>query len=129
MVLVDTSIWIRLEHQRDTLPRLLPDDERDVAACPIVVMEFLRGVQNEKRYRLGREMFMFAHMLDAPTPLERFEEAAQLYLQCRKEGITASSADCLIAACAIAHDVPLLHDDADFEHIARLTALRTVTRS
>lgn len=126
MVLVDSSVWIYLERARMSLAELIDDD---VAACPIVVMEVLRGAGDAKRYRTAREMFASVPILDAPTPFERFEEAAQLYLLCRGEGITPSTADCLVAACAIAYDIPLLHDDTDFEHIARATSLKTVTRS
>lgn len=71
---------------------------------------------------------MLATVLDAPTPFERFEEAAQLYLLCRDAGVTPSATDCLVAACAIAHRIPLLHDDADFLHIARVAPLRLFSR-
>lgn len=63
---------------------------------------------------------MSATMLDDPTPLDRFEEAALIYLRCRRAGVTPSATDCLVAACAIAHGIRLLHDDADFNHIARV---------
>ncbi|HET8774886.1 MAG TPA: PIN domain-containing protein [Thermoanaerobaculia bacterium] len=96
----------------------LVDDE--VAVCPIVVMEVLRGARDLKRYHRGREMFSFVRLLDAPTPMGRFEDAARIYLQCRDAGVTPSTADCLVAACAIAHEIPLLHNDADFRHIARV---------
>ena len=128
MVLVDSSIWIPIEHGRFTLRALLPTDE-EIATCPVVFGEVLRGTRNARRYDIARAMLMEAEIVDAPTPLHRFEEAARIYLQCRDAGVTPSSVDCIVAACAIAHDIPLLHDDADFEHIARVTALKTFTRS
>jgi predicted nucleic acid-binding protein len=63
-------------------------------------------------------------MLDEPTPMEAFEEAAYIYRRCRDTGyVIGSSHDCLIAACAIRHRVPLLHRDQDFEKIAAVTNL------
>lgn len=70
-------------------------------------------------------MLMAVELLDDPTPLTRFEEAAQIYLRCRDAGVTPSAVDCLVAACAIAHDIQLVHNDSDFNHIARVvTALK-----
>ena len=127
MVLVDSSIWISVEHGRYDLFAMIPDDE-DVAACPVVLTEVLRGTQSTGRYQLALDMLMNARMLDA-TPLQRFEQAARIYLECRDAGVTPSTVDCLIAACAIAHNVPLLHADSDFELIAGATRLQTLTRS
>jgi predicted nucleic acid-binding protein len=92
------------------------------------VLEVLRGSRPE-RYEKNRTLLMSVEMLDAPTPFKRFEEAAQLYRRCRERGVTPSVSDCLVAACAIAHDVPLLHNDADFTHIARVAPLKLFTRS
>lgn len=91
-------------------------------------MEVLRGVRLD-HYDPTRAMLMKATMLDAPTPMERFEEAAELYRRCRTIGVTPSTSDCLVAVCALAYEIPLLHDDRDFEQIKRVVPLRTVTRS
>jgi predicted nucleic acid-binding protein len=127
VVLVDSSTWVRIEHQRVSLSDLVPDEA--VATCPIVVLEMLRGARNAKKYEATRNMLMAVKLLDNPTPLARFEQAAQIYLACRDAGVTPSAADCLVAACAIAHDITLVHNDSDFELIARTTPLKTFTRS
>jgi predicted nucleic acid-binding protein len=128
VVLVDSSIWIAIEHGRYDLFAMIDEDE-EVAVCPIVVTEVLRGTQDNSRYNLALEMLMSVAMLDVPTPLVRFEQAARLYLTCRNDGVTPSTVDSLIAACAIAHDIPLLHADSDFALIARATRLKIFTRS
>jgi predicted nucleic acid-binding protein len=127
-VLVDSSIWIAIEHERYVFPDLIAPTD-DIAVCPIVMTEVLRGARSLKRYDMMRNAMMQAIVLDEPTPLERFEQAARIYLQCRNGGITPATVDCLIAACGIAYDIPLLTFDADFTHIARYTALRLFTRS
>lgn len=118
MVLVDSSVWIRVQRRRASLADSIPADE-EAALCPVVFMEVLRGSRTET-YGVVREMLTSAAMLDDPVPLERFEEAARIYMNCRSAGVTPSAMDCLVAACAIAHDVPLVHDDGDFVHIARV---------
>jgi hypothetical protein len=128
VVLVDSSIWVAVERNLLSIADLVPSDDL-VATCPAIAHEFLRGAQGTKQYQLARDMMIATEMLDSPTPFKRFEEAAILYRHCRSEGITPSAIDCLIAACAIANRVPLLHQDADFDEIARVTPLQIFTRS
>lgn len=57
--------------------------------------------------------------------LEDFEEAASLYRRCRSSGETIRNlSDCLIAVPVIREGAELLHNDADFEAIARHSDLR-----
>jgi predicted nucleic acid-binding protein len=125
VVLLDSSVWVLVEHGRVELRDLIPPGET-VATCPVVVSEVLRGTRGPKQYQIARAMLMAAEMVDAPTPLERFEEAAQSYLACRDAGVTPSSVDCLVAVCAIANRATLLHRDSDFDHIARVLPLKAV---
>jgi predicted nucleic acid-binding protein len=54
-----------------------------------------------------------------------FLEAADLFRSARRAGVTVrSSVDCLIAACAIRHQIEVLHIDRDFAGLARLSSLR-----
>ena len=93
-------------------------------------MEVVRGARDRERTVAAYDLLMNVTMLDAPTPLARFEAAARIYAQCRVDGVTPGSIDCLIAATAIAYELPVLHLDGDFELIARsIPTLRTFTRS
>lgn len=48
-----------------------------------------------------------------------------LYRTARRVGATVrSSVDCVIAACALRHDLVVLHDDRDFDAIARISPLK-----
>jgi len=48
-----------------------------------------------------------------------FLRAADMYRKCRIKGITIrTSNDCIIAATALEHHCPLLHNDKDFTPIA-----------
>lgn len=122
IVLVDTSIWLDVHRgQYDIQTRV---QFEDVVICPAIAQELLQGAQEPAQYERVWATLFATRMLDDPTPLEAFEEAAHIYRLCRDDGyIIASAHDCLIAACAIRHGVPLLHRDQDFEQIARVTDL------
>lgn len=98
----------------------------------MIAQEVLRGTRNAKHYQLARMLLSEVEMLDISTPLERFEAAARVFLDCRDAGVSPrSSVDCLIVATALAHDATIVHDDRDFENIKRVLPLRTLrpTRS
>ncbi|MEO8372517.1 MAG: PIN domain-containing protein [Candidatus Solibacter sp.] len=62
-----------------------------------------------------------------PIPLNLYIAAADIYRQGRKRGVTIrSSVDCLIAAIAIEHRVPVWHRDRDYTAIASFTALEVL---
>lgn len=98
--------------------------EYDLAVCPPIVYEVLRGANTRKRYETLRSALLRTIMLDAAVPLERFEYAANLYLRCRDVGYTVPGLDCLIAACAIANGAELLHRDRDYELMAEIAPLQ-----
>jgi predicted nucleic acid-binding protein len=57
--------------------------------------------------------------------LADFEQAAEIYRECRLAGEELrSQVDCLIAVPVIRAGAELLHDDADFDVIARHSDLR-----
>jgi hypothetical protein len=54
-----------------------------------------------------------------------FVEAANLYRQARRMGVTVrSSVDCLVAACALRNDAAVMHTDRGYDALARACALR-----
>ena len=56
---------------------------------------------------------------------EDYDKAAELYRQCRSRGETVRKLlDCLIAAVAIRSGIPVLHNDRDFDALARHTELQ-----
>ncbi|MGH9034143.1 MAG: type II toxin-antitoxin system VapC family toxin [Acidimicrobiia bacterium] len=125
MILVDTSAWV--EFLRDSgspvcgrVDELL---DADIATCHPVRMELLAGARDERHLDDLRGLLARASIVPA-EPMD-YEEAAALYRICRRGGETVRRLiDCLIAALAIRADVPVLHADADFEVLARHTALR-----
>lgn len=125
MVLVDTSVWINLFRDRNTAPtgrlRELLDEQRGFAIAPVIMQEILQGAADEREFALLSEYFSTQRVLISEDPLRTHSHAARLYFDCRRRGFTPrSSIDCLIAQIAIEHGVPLLHDDRDFDGIAKV---------
>ena len=54
-----------------------------------------------------------------------YDDATALYRRCRRQGETVRKLiDCLIASAAIRAGVPVLHNDTDFDVLARHSDLR-----
>jgi predicted nucleic acid-binding protein len=125
--LADTSAWV--EYLRATgspahlrLRRLIADGD-DLVTTEVVVMELLAGASNDELTRLGRLLGRFE--LLPVQGLADYEAAAGLYRRCRRAGETVRKlTDCLIAVVAMRAGAALLHQDQDFEAIARHAPLR-----
>jgi predicted nucleic acid-binding protein len=91
------------------------------------VQEVLQGARDEPEWRLLRKFFESQEIAEPADGLVAHVEAARIFFDCRRRGLTVrSSVDCLIAALAIERRDILLHDDDDFEAIAKVRPLRTL---
>jgi predicted nucleic acid-binding protein len=103
-------------------------DVDEIATCLPIVQEVLQGFRDERAYRRAHSSMLAFPVVESPLEEEVFIHAAQLYRTSRQAGITVrSSFDCLIAACAIRHDLEVLHRDRDFDALARVSTLRQRT--
>jgi predicted nucleic acid-binding protein len=125
LILVDTSVWIEVFRKTRPLDleSLVAFD--DIVTCLPVVQEVLQGFREERAFRLARESMRSLPTVESPLALAVVEDAVDLYRRARRAGLTIrSSVDCLIAACAIRHDLEVLHRDRDFETLAAISPLR-----
>jgi len=128
VILVDTSAWIELLRAsghpahitlRHHLARRSP-----IATTEPVIMELLAGVRSRREHSSMRARLLALPQLTV-RGLADFEAAAQLYRACRTKGATVRRLmDCLIAAVAIRENATILHNDHDFEILARHTRLQ-----
>lgn len=124
-MIVDTSAWIDLFRRKPTpaaarLAMAMAMGEA-LFVIPCVLQEVLQGSRDDDAFRaLDRRLREVPMLLvDDPTAAARL--AAEIYARSRWSGVTPRSPiDCLVAATAIAADLPLLHHDRDFEQIARI---------
>jgi predicted nucleic acid-binding protein len=128
VILVDSSAWIELLRDsghaaRRTLQHHLTK-RSEIATTEVVVMELLAGMLSNRTREALREKLLALPLL-VVRGLDDFESAADLYRTCRRKGATVRRlTDCLIAAVAIRENVPVLHNDHDFDALARHTKLR-----
>jgi predicted nucleic acid-binding protein len=128
VILIDTSAWAEFLratgsaiHRR---VRALVVDEADIVTTDVVLMEILAGARDEADAN-GLRRLLYRYELVPVEGLIDFEAAASIYRTCRRGGSTIRTlVDCLIAAVAIRTDAAVLHQDRDFEAIARHTPLR-----
>lgn len=125
MILVDASVWIELFRKRSSLRPGEPFDLDEAVTCLPVIQEVLQGFRDEDAFRRAREAMLALPIVESPLSLEVVERGVDLYRLARRQGLTVrASADCLIAACALRHDLTVLHRDRDFPVLARISGLR-----
>lgn len=125
MILVDTSVWVLFFRRRAPLDleAVVPIDE--VVTCLPVVQEVLQGIREEGPFRVARDAMFALPRVGDPLTTGLVDDAVGLYRAARRAGLTIrSSVDCLIAACALAADVEVVHHDRDFAALARVSGLR-----
>jgi len=127
MVLVDTTVWIdffaaRSSGHVDALENLIKNRE-NICTCGIVLTEVLQGIRKDSEFKKTRDLF--SNLLFLPMPYPVFLKAAEIYRGLRRKGITIrKSVDCMIASVAIENDIPLLHNDKDFDSIEHHCSLK-----
>lgn len=128
MILVDTSVWIDFFAGRD-LPQVqileyLIQTDADLALCGVILTEILQGISDDKQHQQVREYLDPLLRLEITEPI--WLEAAELYRNLRKKGLTIRKTnDCIIAATALHYQACLLHNDRDFEAIQQHYPLKT----
>jgi predicted nucleic acid-binding protein len=83
-------------------------------------MEVLQGAKTEKDFKTIKKYLDTQTFYDLKKGKESYADAAKMYFELRKKGMTVKSTmDCLIAQVAIENDLFLLHSDQDFLRISR----------
>ena len=127
-VIFDTTIWIDylngvISKETDMLYSYLEKNYK-IYVCPIIVQEVLQGIKEDKVFSEIKDIFFHIDMLNL-DPLEASIGAAELYRILRKKGLTIrKSNDCLIAFYALYFNIPLIHNDRDFDMISKHTKLK-----
>lgn len=126
MILVDTSVWIEVFRARKPIDLDHIMDFEDAVTCLPIIQEVLQGFREEVDLRKAREAMFSLPIVESPMTAALFEEAVELYRAARRAGISIrSSVDCLIAACAVRHDLEVIHRDRDFDGLATVSSLRS----
>ena len=127
MIVVDTSVWIdffngRDEPHVDQLATVI-DADAGVALTDVILTEVLQGIRDETQVGLVDERLCAFDLLRLET-LDDFRRAALLYRTARHRGVTIQrTIDCLIASVCDREQLPIMHNDADFDRLAEHSEL------
>jgi predicted nucleic acid-binding protein len=129
MILVDTSVLIHffkgIDNKSNRKFRIVLQRGMPFGINSLIFQEVLQGAGSEKEYLTLKKYLETQRFYHLKDPIGSFAEAAKIYLDCRKKGITIrSTIDCLIAQTALENDLLLLHEDSDFDLMAKVIPLK-----
>jgi predicted nucleic acid-binding protein len=129
MILVDTSVLIDFfKGVRNTGSRKFTDIlQKDIpfGISSVIFLEVLQGAGSDDEYHLIKTHLETQRFYHPKDPIGSFARAARIYMECRQRGITVrSTIDCLIVQTVLEHNLFLLHNDSDFNKIARLFPMK-----
>jgi predicted nucleic acid-binding protein len=129
MILVDTSVLIDFfkgsKNEATSRFKLILEQGLNFGITSHIFQEVLQGAKSEKEYKLLRRYLETQRFFQPKDPVDSFAEAARIFFQSRKRGLTIrSTIDCLIAQIALEHDLLLLHNDQDFHLMANVIPLK-----
>jgi len=129
MILVDTSVLIHffkgIDNKSNRKFKIVLQRGMPFGINSLIFQEVLQGAGSEKEYLTLKKYLETQRFYHLKDPIGSFAEAAKIYLDCRKKGITIrSTIDCLIAQTALENDLLLLHEDSDFDLMAKVIPLK-----
>lgn len=128
MYLVDTSVWIHglrpggSPSIQSLLKPLIVSG--DTAITDWILLELMTGLRSSE----GKDTLLqwFAPVTRLSFEPSWWEEAWEYAVRLRKNGVSPTAPDCLIATVAIKHRVSLIHCDTDFEAMKPSLSLHTL---
>ncbi len=130
-IVVDSSVWIdffnkKTSPQIETVKALIIAQTvtTKITLLPLILQEVLQGIHNNKHYEIVKENLQGFNYFNYDAYTFAIN-AADLFRYLQKKGITIRKAnDCLIASLCIENDLSLMHNDRDFDNIAKHTSLK-----
>lgn len=125
LVLIDTSAWIchfsrrNFQSIKQAVSYLL--DENRAAITGPVITELIQGCRTNKEKQLLEDMMSGIHYL--PVKDKHWHKTADLSFDLRRKEITVATIDALIGTVAMEYGCRLLHNDTDFDLIAKYEKL------
>jgi hypothetical protein len=132
MILVDSSVWIdyfngRKTAQTDWLDSAL--GSTPIMMGDLILAEVLQGFQGDREFRTAKSLLLRMPYV-AMAGMDIAAQSAENCRSLRRRGVTVrKTIDVIIGTFCIRHQLPLLHDDRDFEPMAKFLGLKTVDAS
>jgi predicted nucleic acid-binding protein len=132
MMVVDSSVWIdyfngKRTQQTDWLDTSLGNTP--VLMGDLILTEVLQGFQGSREFKIAKDLLLgmpFMPMVGRVIALQ----SAENYRSLRRTGVTVrKTIDVIIGTFCIYYQLPLLHDDRDFDPMVKFLGLKTVTHT
>lgn len=125
--IVDSSTWIdflcKKEERHVTLLKEAIVDNC-VLILPVIMQEILLGIKEDKLFSSVKNI-LNDYKIVIGSEILLTHGAVDLYRYLRKKGISIRKPnDCLIAFTCIHYNLPIIHNDKDFDNIAKHTSLK-----
>jgi predicted nucleic acid-binding protein len=126
MVLVDTSVlidWLsNKENEKSLLFDSLVSTNAPFGISILTYQEILQGARDNEYEKL-KAYLSTQDIYYLSDTLSFYDHASQIYKNLKSQGITIrNTIDILIATTAITNKLSLLHNDKDFDFIAKVEA-------
>lgn len=129
MILVDSSVWIDYFNGNKTTQTNWLDSSlgnTPIIIGDLILTEVLQGFQSDKDFKTASDLLLripFMPMVGHDIALE----SATNYRLLRRKGITVrKTIDVMIGTFCIHYQLPLLHDDRDFDPMVKLLGLKII---
>ena len=132
MVLVDSSVWINYFNGNTTWQTEILDQmllQIPLFTGDLILTEVLQGFRKDNEYNKAKEIMSILSCKQM-VGYELAIKSAENYRKLRKKGITVrKTIDVIIGTFCINENIPLLHDDKDFEPMVEHLSLKSISRS
>ncbi len=132
MVLVDSSVWINYFNGKNTWQTEILDQmllQIPLFTGDLILTEVLQGFREENEYNKAKEVMRILSC----QQLGGYKiaiKSAENYRKLRKKGITVrKTIDVIIGTFCISENIPLLHDDKDFEPMVKYLGLKSISQT
>jgi predicted nucleic acid-binding protein len=129
VIIVDSSIWIdyfngKITPQTDWLDSSLGNTP--IIVGDLILAEVLQGFQKNKDFRVARDLLLGMPFMAMGGRVLALQSAMN-YRSLRKKGVTVrKTIDVMIGTFCIHYQLPLLHDDRDFDPMVRFLGLKII---
>jgi predicted nucleic acid-binding protein len=130
MILVDSSVWIDYFNGHSTWQTNLLDNllsDVPIIIGDLILVEILQGFRLDNNYDSAK-----SYLSDLPfrrlVGYQVAVQSAQNYRILRKKGVTVrKTIDVIIGTYCIMEELPLLHDDRDFDPMVGYLSLKVLS--
>ena len=130
MILVDSSVWINYFNGKTTWQTEMLDQmlqQIPVYTGDLILTEVLQGFRKDQEYKKAKEVLSILPCKNLGG-YDITIQSAENYRKLRKKGITIrKTIDIIIGTFCITENIPLLHDDRDFDPMQEHLSLKTIS--